>query len=101
VLESDRAAVDREVFNVGDSNENYTKKDLVELIVAHVPHPVEIERVQKNEDPRDYRVNFDKIRERLGFRITRTVPDGIGEVASAVAEGVIGNVRDQRYRNVH
>ena len=39
-----------------------------------------IKYVKKNEDPRDYRVNCDKIKKELGFKISMTVPDGILEI---------------------
>ncbi len=101
VLESNPEKVHGQVFNVGDTGENYTKGQLVSTIVQHLGGSLEIKRVKKDEDPRDYRVDFQKIRDTLGFRITRTVSDGIAEVATAVRTGVIGDVRDRRYRNVH
>lgn len=101
VLESNPEKVHGQVFNVGDTRENYTKGQLVKSIVEHLGGDLEIERVKKDEDPRDYRVNFQKIKDVLGFRITRTVSDGIAEVAKAVRTGVISDVRDRRYRNVH
>ena len=39
-----------------------------------------IKYVKKNDDPRDYRVNCDKIKNELGFKISMTVPDGIIEI---------------------
>ncbi len=101
VLESSPDKVHGQVFNVGDTRENYTKGQLVSSIVQHLGGELEIQRVKKDEDPRDYRVDFKKIKEVLGFRITRTVPDGIAEVATAVRTGVIRDVRDKRYRNVN
>ena len=49
-----------EVFNVGRSDENYRKLDLVER------HPEQLDRgevsyVHRDEDPRDYKVSFDKV----------------------------------------
>jgi nucleoside-diphosphate-sugar epimerase len=87
VLASERAQVDREVFNVGSTRENYRKQQLVELILPHAPDAV-VEYVRRQEDPRDYRVSFAKIEERLGFAATLTVPDGIAEVARLVRLGI-------------
>ncbi len=50
------------VFNIGESAENYRKADLVELITAHLGHG-HVHYVERNEDPRDYRVNFDRARD--------------------------------------
>ncbi|MCB9831686.1 MAG: NAD-dependent epimerase/dehydratase family protein [Planctomycetes bacterium] len=77
------------VFNVGDSNENYRKGDLVRLISAEIGGELDIERVEKNEDPRDYRVNFDRIARELGFEITMTVPEGIREVMASLVTTAI------------
>ena len=56
-----------EVYNVGDTNENYRKLDLVELLQKRVPE-ADVSFVHRDEDPRDYRVNFDKIAERARLR---------------------------------
>jgi nucleoside-diphosphate-sugar epimerase len=90
--------VRREVFNVGATEENYRKLDLVELVRRHAPD-ASVEFVQKKEDPRDYRVSFAKVKERLAFGLTRTVPDGIAEVASLVRQGVLSDFERPEYRN--
>src|SRR5690606_37035451 len=55
VLEAPLEKVAFEVFNVGDTAENYRKADVVEAIVAQVPE-ARVSYVHKDEDPRDYRV---------------------------------------------
>jgi nucleoside-diphosphate-sugar epimerase len=57
--------------------------------------------VKKDEDPRDYKVSFDKIKRVLGFETTMTVPDGIAEVIAGLDAGVFGDPFDDKYRNVH
>jgi len=98
VLGADPAAVRREVFNVGATTENYRKLDLVELVRPHAPEAV-VEYVEKKEDPRDYRVSFAKVGERLRFRPAKTVPDGIAEVARLVRDGVLSDFERPEYRN--
>jgi nucleoside-diphosphate-sugar epimerase len=83
VLSADTSTVNRNVFNVGDTNENYRKMDLVEIIQKRVG-PSQIDYVTKAEDPRDYRVSFERIQRELGYHITRQVPDGVDEIASAL-----------------
>jgi nucleoside-diphosphate-sugar epimerase len=86
VLGAPAERVQGRVFNVGESAENYRKQDLVELITAHLGRG-EISYVERNEDPRDYRVSFERVRAELGFEPTLRVPDGIAEVAAALAAG--------------
>jgi nucleoside-diphosphate-sugar epimerase len=99
VLKAPREKVAYNVFNVGDSSQNYTKKMLVEELLKHIPGG-RVRYVSKQEDPRDYRVRFDKIRSELGFKISKTVPQGISEILSALKFGVIRNPDDQRYYNI-
>lgn len=87
------------VYNVGDSRENYQKGQIIELVKGHLREPVEIHSVHQPDDPRNYRVSFDKIHRALGFRIERRVPDGVREVAEAVRAGLFPDSDDQRYRN--
>lgn len=99
VLESDADKVRREVFNVGDTSENYQKGMIMKEIIKQVPGAEAI-YVKKDEDPRDYRVNFDKIRDVLGFKITKTVPDGIDEIYKLVRSGIISDTHAQKFRNI-
>jgi len=87
-----------DVFNVGSTDQNFRKLDLVELIKPYAPDG-KVEFVKKNEDPRDYRVSFEKIKTKLGFGISRTVADGIREVAQLVRDGVIEDFTKSEYRN--
>jgi len=99
VLKSPTEKVAYNVFNVGDTQENYTKQMLIDEIKKVLPES-KIKYVDKNEDPRDYRVNSDKIKRELGFEITMRVSDGIKEVKRMVQEGVIQDPEDQRYYNI-
>lgn len=86
VLKADKEKVAYNVFNVGDTSENYQKKMLVEEIQKFIPN-AKIKYVYKAEDPRDYRVSFEKIKNTLGFKITKRVPDGILEILNAISWG--------------
>ncbi len=98
VLESPVEKVGGQVFNIGSTDQNYQKRQLIEMIQPFAPE-AEIEFVHKNEDPRDYRVSFAKINRDLGFATTRTVTDGIKEVAGMIDAGVITDFGNQKYRN--
>lgn len=98
ILSSAPKAVAGRVFNVGSTDQNLQKQQIVELIQPLVPD-AKVEFVHKNEDPRDYRVSFNRILGELGYKPTRSVAEGIAEVAKLVRVGAISNLADSRYRN--
>jgi nucleoside-diphosphate-sugar epimerase len=99
VLESDEKKVRANVFNVGSTPENYQKGMIMDEVCKVVPN-VRVDYVESAEDPRDYRVNFDKIKNELGFTITKKVPDGIREIYSLVKTGIITDPYEQKFRNI-
>ena len=98
-LEAPVETVRGEVFNVGRSGENYRKLDLVEVIQSQVNRG-RVSYVKRTEDPRDYKVSFDKVRDVLGFETTMTVPDGVAEVIAALDANSFEDPYDGRYRNI-
>ena len=99
VLESDVSKVKFNVFNVGSTSENYTKKMLVELISTVIKNP-SISFIKKDEDPRDYKVSCDKIRNQLGFEPKNRVIDGIKEIYEEIISKRIHNLEDQNFYNI-
>jgi len=98
VLTAPRELVEEQVFNVGDTRENYRKLDLVEMIRKRVGD-ADVQFVAKAEDPRDYRVSFERIRTRLGYAITRRVEDGVSEIAAAIESGVLEKLESESFYN--
>jgi len=98
-LEAPEAKVKANVFNVGDTTENYSKRMLMEEIQKQLPHAKAI-YVERTEDPRDYRVNCDKIKNELGFSITKKVPDGIREIIKLMHSGIITDARAAKFSNI-
>lgn len=98
-LDAPSEKVAGQVFNAGRSGENYRKLDLVEEIRRQIDRG-RVSYVHRDEDPRDYKVSFDRIRAQLGFETLMTVPDGIAEVLAALDAGAFGDPYDSRYKNV-
>jgi nucleoside-diphosphate-sugar epimerase len=98
VLDAPLDAVRQEVFNVGRTDQNFRKLDLVDLVRSRVPSGT-VSFVERDEDPRDYKVSFDKIRDRIGYDLTMTVADGIQEIATALDAGMFPDPYDGKYRN--
>lgn len=83
VLDAPGEDVAGKVFNVGRSGQNYRKLDLVELIRSQTDRGT-VSFVHRSEDPRDYKVSFDRIARVLGFRPAMTVADGVAEIIAAL-----------------
>ncbi len=98
-LDAPEEKVAGRVFNAGRSGENYRKLDLVEEIKKQIDRG-SVSYVRRDEDPRDYKVSFDRIRAELGFETLMTVPDGIGEIIAALDAGAFGDPFDPRYKNI-
>lgn len=98
VLDAPEDAVAGRVFNAGHSDENYRKLDLVELITERLGRG-DVSFVHRDEDPRDYKVSFERIRSELSFEPERRVPDGIDELVGALEERQFGDPFEPGYRN--
>lgn len=97
VLESPVRLVSGEVFNVGDTRLNHTLTEVADVIRDAFPN-VRVEHVD-NSDRRNYRVNFDKLLNRTGFRARYTLRDGVEEIRKAFDERLITDYTDLRYHN--
>lgn len=99
VLAAPADAVRGEVFNVGDNDQQFTKRMIVEEAEKHLVGAQSAYR-EGSTDPRNYRVCFDKIAERLGFRLDHTVQAYVGALVAAVQAGVFPDVRgNAKYGN--
>jgi nucleoside-diphosphate-sugar epimerase len=90
VLESPAEKVAGQVFNAGHSDENYRKLDLVEIITESLGRG-DVEYVHRDEDPRDYKVSFERIREQLDFEPSMRIPTGVDEIIGALEEERFGD----------
>ena len=90
VLHAREDKVAGQVFNAGNSSENYRKLDIVEEIRKQTDRG-SVVYVQRDEDPRDYKVSFEKIRTHLGFETHMMVPDGIAEMMAALDANAFGD----------
>jgi nucleoside-diphosphate-sugar epimerase len=72
---------------------------LAEELKKLIPNLV-IKYIQKDEDPRDYKVSFEKINKELGFKKTKTVPQGIEEIIRIIRDGIISDPDNPRYSNI-
>src|SRR3990172_2299803 len=99
-LEAPEKKVRGQVFNLGTPDGNYTKDEIVGLVLKRMPETVvEYKDLTFGGDMRDITVSFEKIRRELGFETTLNVDDGVREVLQALKSGLIRDPLDERYRN--
>ncbi len=67
------------VYNVGDSSGNYTKKEVAEIIGKSINYYLHEAAVGEDLDKRDYEVSYEKINA-LGYSADISVEDGILEL---------------------
>ena len=99
-LEAEQSKIRGQVFNLGTENGNYTKNEIVNLVLKRMPEVVVLYKdMSFGGDMRDITVSFEKIKRVLGFNTTLIVDDGVREVLFALKTGLIKNPTDDRYRN--
>ena len=98
VLDQPAEKIDGAVFNVGATAENYTKVDIIDCIRRQVSTG-RVAFVHRDEDPRDYRVSFERIARELGFAPQTTLVGGVQELVSALEAGAFPDMDAAVYRN--
>ena len=92
VLAADEELVRSEVFNVGHSDENYTKRMVVDVVQDALGGGGNVSFEEGGRDPRNYRVAFERIHDVLGFEPAHRVPETVGKLVAAVQAGLFDDV---------
>ncbi len=99
-LEAEQSKIRGQVFNLGTDQGNYSKDDIVRLVLKRMPQTiVEYKDLTFGGDMRDITVSFAKIKNVFGFDTTLDVDDGVREILFALKTGLIQNPTDAHYRN--
>ena len=98
VLNAKSELVSGEIYNVGSTKENFTKKQLAEMIKEFI-HDTEIEITESTNDLRNYKVSFEKIKKTLNFETKKTVKDSIIEILREIESGNI-DPRASEFSNI-
>lgn len=98
-LEAPLSSIRGEVFNVGSEDQNLQIIDIAKAVRRQVPR-AKLVVESGTEDPRNYVVSFEKIRQVLKFKRKFTIDDSIARIRQAIEAGEIGNVNDPKYYNV-
>jgi len=80
-LEAPKEAVSGQAVNIGANEENYQVKDVARLVQEMMPGADIVFTGEIGHDPRNYRVNFDRLNRLLpGFRLRYTLREGMREL---------------------
>jgi len=96
VLEAPSEKISFEVFNAGGDNNNATKKMIVDLILNKIPNG-KVNYQEHGADPRNYRVNFNKVKSILGFEPKFNIDHGIDELLKAINNHQFDDVEKNRF----
>lgn len=97
-VEAPQNVVHNEVFNVGSNEQNHTILEVGEMIHEQVIG-AELLVDDSGTDARNYRVDFTKIQECLGYEPQWTIEKGIEQVLHAIASGKVTDYHDPKYSN--
>jgi nucleoside-diphosphate-sugar epimerase len=90
VLNAEVKKIYFETFNAGGDINNFTKKGIVYLILSKIPN-AKVKYQDNGGDPRNYRVNFAKVKEILKFEPKFSVGNGVDELLYAIKNRIFDN----------
>tara|TARA_Y100001970_G_scaffold291972_1_gene431310 strand:+ start:597 stop:1586 length:990 start_codon:yes stop_codon:yes gene_type:complete len=79
VIEIQNNKTSFQIFNSGGNNNNFTKRMIVNELLKFYKNPL-IKFLDKGPDPRNYKVNFSRVKETFNFIPKYTLEDGILEI---------------------
>ena len=95
VFEAPLKKVSFEIFNAGGDVNNATKQMIINLILNKIPDG-KVKYQEQGSDPRNYRVNFQKVKKVLGFEPQYTVQNGIDELVEAIDNHLFDHVDENK-----
>jgi nucleoside-diphosphate-sugar epimerase len=91
-------AVHNQIFNLGQTEGNYRKREIGDALVRFVPD-LEVKYEGIDRDLRSYRVDFGKIRRQLGFTLTKSLDEAIGDILRLFEHRVVADPKSPEYHN--
>ena len=86
VMEAPAPTVSGRIFNVGDERNNLRVSEIAQTVASLIAG-TEVVTLPEASDPRNYRCNFDRVRDELSFRAELTPAFAVAEIADALASG--------------
>jgi len=98
IINSENKLVNNEVFNAGSDENNYTKRQIVNLILKYIPDS-NIKFQEHGQDPRNYKVDFNKVRNKLNFEPLYNVKDCILDLVNVIKK--YNSIKKEEFGNYH
>ena len=95
VLKSKKNKISFQIFNAGGDKNNSTKLGITKYLKKYFPNLI-VNFKDKGEDPRNYRVDFSKVKSILDFEPQYTIEDGIKEISEALKNGKFINLHEYK-----
>ncbi|MBI2026260.1 MAG: NAD(P)-dependent oxidoreductase [Deltaproteobacteria bacterium] len=86
VLEAPLDKVAGEIFNAGSTIQNYTKRMLIKILQKRMPQ-LRVRFIDTIDDRRNYKVDFNKLKQKLCFKPTKTIDDAFEEFLDSFNRG--------------
>ena len=99
LIMSNKLIQNKNIFNTGFSEENYTKRNIINFVSGLLPKNKSFKYVNSDHfDKRDYKVNFSKIK-RLKIKKTISIKKGIKEIINFIKSSKKKNFNNKIYYN--
>ena len=95
VIEAPTEDTSYEVFNAGGNENNATKKMIVDYIIQRIPNG-KVKYQNNGSDPRNYKVNFEKVRSTFGFEPKFNINFGIEELLNCIDNHIFDKVDENK-----
>ena len=99
IIESPIENVGGKIFNVGHEDNNHTINHIGRLVKAWIPE-AELIIEEREIDKRDYKVNFDRLKNTLNLSLNKKVSDGINEIKEFLENNPQIDYQDNIYSNI-
>jgi len=98
-LESPIDRVGNQIFNLGSDEQNYRIFEIANIIKDALSDDIKIVVEKSSTDARDYRVSFEKIRNRLDFNVQYNISEAAKEIYANLKNNIIKNPLAKVYYN--
>ncbi|MBK87058.1 MAG: NAD-dependent epimerase/dehydratase [Flavobacteriaceae bacterium] len=95
VLKSENKLIKNQIFNAGGEKNNHTKRSIVEILREYMPNS-KVSYSENGSDPRNYKVDFSKVKNILNFEPTYDLRKGIEELVVSFNQGFFKDVSSNK-----